>query len=239
MAMFLESTYEVKPLSSLELLEEFLESVIEYGDYVEQIIQEEYTILTEEGENPAKEEKKKGLLAKFKGLLLKTYDKFLNLVKNVKKKILSIVKTKANAKSSDSSKNATDSVDVSPAETSKSTDSGLKMYKTHYDYLVFVYNSMQSVVSETTTEQEVNEWKSKVWALQNNLVEDNPIPVDKVSIDKMIDAVDKLEATVSSQIEKLKADSSNVNSSIPKNLQKVFLTLYHTLDVMKKAFPKK
>jgi hypothetical protein len=236
MAMFLESPCSKAPsFNSLELLESFLESVIEYGDCVENLIQEEYTILSEESNET--EEKKKGLVEKFKQLLLKTYDKFLKLLGNIKRKLVTTFKRNSKSSPKDG-KSSSENGKSSASEIQNNESKSNMMYKSYYDYLFFIYSTMNSVVGDSVTETTVDEWKSKVWELQRSLKEENPVAVDKELVDKMVESVDKLYANLTDQVESLKT-ADNINPSIPKTIQKVFLALYHTLNTMNKAFYKK
>lgn len=96
MAMFLESTTLVeeapKSASFLELMEEIVSNSEELAELMESTIQEEYAILTEDIDEPAKEAKGRSLSHKFKRALQKIYIKIRKVIKAVFDKIKSVFK---------------------------------------------------------------------------------------------------------------------------------------------------
>lgn len=92
MAMFLESSVEqkveIKPVSIIAIMEELTDITIELSESIECLFQEEYSILTEEADEKAKEEKKTGFKEKVASTVRSIVDKIRVAVVKIKQFLL-------------------------------------------------------------------------------------------------------------------------------------------------------
>jgi hypothetical protein len=222
MALFLESN-EIPQKNSdsvLAILEDLVDLTLDIASFNENVIQEEYNILTEEAEEKDKEEKNSGLLEKVKKFFIEFYRKIVALIGRVKQKLISIFSSKKN-------------------------DENIQIYKSYHDYLTTVFQGIADVISPNAKTDDVLNWMDRVRFASKQLTMDTDIIEVKASdFNKMISDMENLSKTVKVDLEKMEAVSSesstlyNLHRANISKYNEVLRTITRALSFLPKAFPK-